>query len=285
MTSLDDTNPMTDISTTETSINTEVLVQPPYRLTGGMALPQGKVPTGTKPRRLLAMLMINAGSTVKSITLMDELWEREAPKTASTTLQTYVYKLREALGDHRRPESEWLIQSVPGGYRFDVNPASVDALAFIEAVKGLVIRPHYDEQVLRRILEELEASLALLSGPALDVPSGPRLQQFAELLQEWRLTAIFREVKVKVMLGQHDDVLPVLLFLIQENPYNEEFVMWRMLGLYRSGQLSLALQTFNGLRQTLREELGMDPGLKVQNLHQMILRRDDRLLQETGYMF
>jgi DNA-binding response OmpR family regulator len=46
----------------------------------------------------LALFVLNAGDVVSSSRLADELWSGSPPKSASTTLQTFVYQLRRRYG-------------------------------------------------------------------------------------------------------------------------------------------------------------------------------------------
>lgn len=63
--------------------------------------------TATKPRTVLAMLALNAGSAVGLEMLIDELWADRPPQTAIKTAQTYVYQLRKLLrlGSEPAPET------------------------------------------------------------------------------------------------------------------------------------------------------------------------------------
>src|SRR5215213_7759228 len=50
-----------------------------------------------KPRALLALLALNAGSTVSTERLIEGLWGEEPPATAPKMVQIYVPQLRNAL--------------------------------------------------------------------------------------------------------------------------------------------------------------------------------------------
>jgi SARP family transcriptional regulator, regulator of embCAB operon len=268
-----------------TNLETEGLVQPPYRLTMYLELPQGEAPTGQKPRQVLALLMANAGKMVLPAVLSEELWGDRPPKTGPATVQTYIYKIRDALGDTSRPDHEKIIRTVPGGYCFATKPSTVDALAFIESVKVQVPRAGDDERQLRRVLERLEASMALLRGPLLtDVKRGAVLQRFIEGFNEYHKMALLRRIKVCIMLGEYDEVLPELVMLSAAHPCDESYAMWQMLALYRAGRQAEALEIFRKLRSNVIQELGLDLSPRVQALRDMILRHDTRLLQDASYM-
>src|SRR5829696_6311538 len=92
----------------------------------GRSIPLG----GGKPRALLAMLALNAGSTVSNERLIDGLWGEEPPASASKLVQVYVSQLRKALaagGDGAA------IVTRRHGYELRVEPDAVDAGRFARA--------------------------------------------------------------------------------------------------------------------------------------------------------
>src|SRR5690242_18389395 len=54
-------------------------------------------PSAAKQRQVLALLALNAGRVVTVSTLIEELWGDNPPRSYSTTLQTYILQLRNAL--------------------------------------------------------------------------------------------------------------------------------------------------------------------------------------------
>src|SRR6266498_1400007 len=67
-----------------------------------------------KLRVLLATLLLRANQTVPVDELIDRLWGDAPPTGARATAQTYVMRLRQALGDD--PRSPRLIHTQPSGY-------------------------------------------------------------------------------------------------------------------------------------------------------------------------
>src|SRR5690242_21230409 len=56
-------------------------------------------PSAAKQRQVLALLALNAGRVVTVPTLIEELWGDNPPRSYSTTLQTYILQLRNALAE------------------------------------------------------------------------------------------------------------------------------------------------------------------------------------------
>ena len=53
---------------------------------------------GAQPRALLALLLLHANEVVPRGRLIDELWDGQAPETASTAIQVHVSQVRKVLG-------------------------------------------------------------------------------------------------------------------------------------------------------------------------------------------
>src|SRR4029450_958388 len=84
---------------------------------------------GPKQREVLAHLILRANRPVPVDLLIDGLWGEEPPETAKNTLQTYVYRLRQVLGDDR-------ISSEAGGYVLRAAAAPIDAARLPALVTG-----------------------------------------------------------------------------------------------------------------------------------------------------
>ncbi len=112
---------------------------------GGQPLPLG----GAKQRVLLAHLLLNANRTVPPGQLVDTIWPREPPTSATANLQTYVWRLRRLLPDT-------LLRTHCPGYSLAVDPDAVDAHRFTRLV-GEAERADHPEAALT-LLAEAERS-------------------------------------------------------------------------------------------------------------------------------
>jgi DNA-binding SARP family transcriptional activator len=121
----------------------------------------------------------------------------------------------------------------------------------------------------------LGSALALWRGPAfVDVPAGPVLEAEAASLEETRLGVLERRIEADLALHRHADLLGELMMLVIRNPMNENFCALLMTALYRSGHAGRALEAFRRIRTVLRDELGVEPGSRLQRLQQVILAGD-----------
>ncbi|TBL42726.1 helix-turn-helix domain-containing protein, partial [Verrucosispora sp. SN26_14.1] len=80
-------------------------------------------PTAPKQRQLLGLLVLRADQVVPAATCMRELWHDHPPRSAATTLQTYVMHLRRVLAHADVPAR---VVTCGHGYRLRVDPLDTD---------------------------------------------------------------------------------------------------------------------------------------------------------------
>jgi len=90
---------------------------------------------GRRQRAILAMLVCEAGHPVSVERLIDGVWGDPAPSGVVTSVQSYVFHLRQVLEpDRSRGSAPTVLVTVPEGYRLVVDRRSVDATRFEELV-------------------------------------------------------------------------------------------------------------------------------------------------------
>jgi SARP family transcriptional regulator, regulator of embCAB operon len=252
----------------------EIKVLGPLEVTlGGVSV----VPTATKPSQLLAMLALNAGHVVTVSALMDELWDSRPPRSGIPTLQTYILHLRRklqgALAQSGEQSSKDILITRRTGYLLDVQPQDVDAVKYHElSMAGRRAVNGGDYTTAARLLG---SALDLWRGPALgDVPTGPQLEIEAMRLEENRLSDLELRIDADLRLGRHHQLLGELATLCARHPMLENFTAQFMLALYRSGRRCQALSAYQRLRDTVVEQLGLDPSPRLRQLHRAILAGD-----------
>jgi len=228
---------------------------------GGWAL---DVPGG-RARSLLTILALQVGQAIPAERLIDTLWGDEVPATAKTVLQGFVSKLRKALG-------ATALETAGNTYRLAVPRSAIDANRFHDLVKA-ARELDGDERTAT-----LQRALALWRGPALsDVAYEPFAQAAIAALEEHRLTAREALIGAQLDTGMHAGLVPQLEDLIADNPYRERLREQLVLALYRAGRQADALQAYQQTRQTLIDELGLEPGPELRTLHEQILNQDPAL--------
>ncbi|NBH04190.1 AAA family ATPase, partial [Amycolatopsis sp. SID8362] len=223
---------------------------------GGRPLPLG----GAKQRVLLAHLLLNANRTVPPGQLVETIWPREPPTSATANLQTYVWRLRRLLPDT-------LLRTHGPGYSLAVDPDAVDAHRFTRLV-GDAKRADSPEVALT-LLAEAEA---LWRGdPLEDLPTAPAWDAELGRLVENRLAAVEERLALQVSLGRHDPAIAELAVLLAEHPYRERLWQQYLLALTGAGRRAEALRAYSTARERLVTELGVEPGPELRALQAAIL--------------
>jgi len=217
---------------------------------------------GQRQRALLAALLLEAGRVVPTERLVDLLWGEDAPKTATTSLQNSISRLRRELGAD-------VLETRPPGYLLRASADQIDARRFEQLLRDA---RRASPQERREILVR---ALGLWRGPAL---AEFAFEQFAQAeirrLEELRIVALEERIEADLELGRHGDVVGELEALVQQHPLRETFCRQLMLALYRSGRQAEALETYQDARARFVEELGIEPGPDLKRLQSEILRQE-----------
>ncbi|MEU6223720.1 AfsR/SARP family transcriptional regulator [Streptomyces sp. NPDC047042] len=242
------------------------------------------VPSAAKPRQILALLALQAEHVVTVPTLMAEIWGERIPRSASTTLQTYILQLRRKIAatpaEPARSAKDVLVTQF-GGYLLRVRPGQIDVQEFEQLVADG--RSAYDATDYRTASRLLGNALALWQGPALvDVRTGSMLELEVLRLEENRMAALERRIDADLRLGRHAEVVPELRVLTARHPMHERFCAQLMLALHRSGGSWRALEAYQRLRGALVTELGLEPSVSLRQLHHAVLSGDTVMDQQTA---
>ncbi|MGQ0840088.1 BTAD domain-containing putative transcriptional regulator [Actinokineospora sp.] len=228
---------------------------------------------GGRQRAVLAALALHPGTMLPFTRLVDALWGEDPPRTAVKTLHSHVARIRQALAACGLPPM--LVTREPG-YVLTAARSSVDAHLFTERVERA--RTLRAGGSLDDAAAELRAAVALWRGDALaDAPVEGWAAGEVDRLHELRLSTLEELFDVEVWIGRQHEVLNAVSGLQAEHPTRERLTGIYMLALYRAGRQAEALAAYQRLRRTLADQLGVDPGPEVSELHTAILRRDSTL--------
>ena len=218
---------------------------------------------------LLAVLLLRRNEVVASDRLVEDLWNGEAPATASKTLQLYVSQLRRLL------PADTLLTRAPG-YVLRVEPGDVDADEF-EALLASG-REELEAGEPERAAATLRRALVLWRGPPLaDFTYDEFARGEIERLEELRVEALEERIEADLARGRHAEVVGELESLRHEYPLRERLHVQLMLALYRCGRQADALVIYREARRRLDDELGIEPGPQLRELEGAILRQDASL--------
>ncbi|MEO8267260.1 MAG: BTAD domain-containing putative transcriptional regulator [Ilumatobacteraceae bacterium] len=227
------------------------------------------------PRTLLTMLVLHAGETVSASGLADVLWGDDQPRNPANALQIQISYLRKQIGGGTSLQP---IVTRPGGYSLNIEREQIDAYHFERVVRATSRSTPTSREELLVGLGELDDALMLWRGDALfDVTGEPFALGEAARLQELRLVALELRHDLMLTLGRHHELVGELTALIGEHPLREQLHEQLLVALYRSGRQADALRAYDHTRTLLLEELGIDPGPRLQELQRQILAQDPTL--------
>jgi DNA-binding SARP family transcriptional activator/WD40 repeat protein len=224
---------------------------------------------GRRERGLLAALALSVGNTVSSDRLIDALWGERPPRTAGKTLQTYVLRLRKALGASA-------IETQAPGYRLVTPVDGMDAHRFEELIR--FARTAAVNGAPARAATSLRDALHLWRGnPFEELAGWAPAEAEAARLGELRRVAAEELVDAELACGRHAECVAELESMVAAEPLRERRWAMLMLALYRCGRQADALRAYQRARTTLVEELGIEPGPELRALEQAVVAQDASL--------
>ena len=225
---------------------------------------------GSKQRSVVALLALKANTTLSADELIDALWGDDPPQSAAKNVQQNVSRLRKALGEGRAGAE---ILTRGRGYELRLATGAVDALRFEQLVEEAA-----RERASGGVNGAADAALELWRGaPLADVASEPFAGPEIGRLCELHLRAIELAIDAELAAGRHAEAIARLEALIAEEPLRERLHAQRMLALYRDGRQSEALDAYREARETLIEQIGVEPGPELKRLQEQILAQDPAL--------
>ena len=229
-----------------------------------------------RSRVVLISLLLRAGQVVPVDVLVEHVWGDRLPTDAANALQVQVSYLRRVL---RLTAGDGELRTVGAGYMLRVPAESIDLHRFERGVSSAADRLRTASTVDAELArEELGAALGLWRGePLQDVAYQPFAVAAVERLHELRAAALEYQVDARLLLGDHEQVVPMLHQLVADHPLRERLRTQLMLALYRCGRQADALRAYDAARAHLVEELGVEPGRELQLLHQAVLAQDPEL--------
>lgn len=242
---------------------------------------QRPISVSPKPRQVLALLVTHVDHAVSQACFLQELWEDNPPRTATTALQTYVGQLRRVLSQAsglslHTISHEVLVTVGGGGYLLSSGLLGLDLVRYLELDRAGRDAARTGDHA--RASELLRGALALWRGPALvNVESGTLLASQIARLEESRLNTQENRIFADLQLGEHYALVAELADLTARHPLHETLHGHMMLALYRCGRRADALAVLRGLRERLVTELGLDPSPFLTALERAILRGDSCL--------
>ncbi len=228
---------------------------------------------GARQRTILALLLVSPGRVVPVDTMVDTVWNRNPPPTARTQVAICVAALRKIFKSAGVGED--VIVTAHPGYRLDTAGHVVDSLRFAQLVRAA--EQYAKDGAPPEAAQAYAQALGLWRGPAFAGVGGQAIEDEAERLEEYRLNAYDDSILVHLDLGRHQELIPGLAAMVRGYPLRERTRHHLMLAQYRSGRRADAMETYRDAHSQFIEELGIEPGPDLKELHDAILRDDPSL--------
>ena len=226
-------------------------------------------------RTTLAMLLLREGAVVPMDDLVGGMWGDEPPRSAVTTIRTYVSRLRASFVDAGVADAARLA-SVGGGYLLDTEPEALDLSCFRRrCAQGAEAARAGDWSTAAG---HLQAATAMSKGQPLAGALGPYVESQRTRLHQLVTAAQVDLFDAQIHLGQHREILPELATMAAAHPLWEDVQALFMTALYGNGRVAEALNHYRTARRTLVDDLGIEPGLSMRDVHRRILAGDPSLV-------
>ncbi|MGW3150958.1 AfsR/SARP family transcriptional regulator [Streptomyces sp. NPDC001177] len=242
-------------------------------LLGPVTATRDGIPLDLGPRQrriLLIRLLIAQGHPVALDSLCDDLWTGNPPPAAISAVHAHISRLRRVLEPRTTGRTAHrILTSTPGGYALLIPDQARDTVRFEKSLTHT-----------RRLLETgqtttartvIERALDSWHGPALaDAADHPFAVREITRLRENRLLAHELHITTLLMDGAYGHAVSAAHDLVADDPLRETAWHLLMRALYLHGRPAQAVQQYNKARQVLHDELGVEPGPLLRDLHQAV---------------
>ncbi len=212
--------------------------------------------------RLLHRLVLDAGTSVSTGDLVDDLWDEQLPANPRAALQSLVARLRKAVGGSA-------VEQTSVGYRLEATRCDVEAVRNARA-QAVVAQSAGRCAQARDLLAQ---AIAHVRGPAMpEVRDLPWARAEAAALDDVVVGARVQLAEAQVGAGQPSEALAALSSLITEHPGRQDGLAVLLRAAAAAGRPTEGLAAYERTRRRLADELGLDPIPAVQELHLSLLR-------------
>ncbi|ONI78078.1 hypothetical protein ALI144C_32390 [Actinosynnema sp. ALI-1.44] len=249
------------------------LLGPLEILVDGEPLPIGR----NRQLTVMACLALAAGQAVSARSLVEAVWSGTSPQTAEEQVQTLIWRLRKALRAAGAPDN--VIETTAVGYRLRIDESQTDIAEF----ERLVVRARSVAATgdYAKAINDYTASLNLFRGPVLGELTSPSVAAIAAQWEERRLATIEEVIELELKQEKYREVVGKLRGLVGRFPLREGLRCLLMTALHGCGRRAEALSVFREGRKALVEQLGLEPGQRLQEVHREVLAGKERASAPT----
>lgn len=221
---------------------------------------------GAKQAAILATLAMHANRRVAIEDLVVAGWGYGAA-TSHSSVENHLWRLRRILEPTRPRALASCLASDAGGYRLAIPDDDVDSVRFER-----LATPAREDAGPAATLRRCDEALALWRGTPYEIVAhATATAAVVARLEELRGQVAERRLEALLALDRPDRVLVDLAPLLLEHPFRERLWAVQMSALARLGRTEEALATYRRVRTLLRDELGLDPGRELRELHRSLM--------------
>ncbi|HET6346770.1 MAG TPA: BTAD domain-containing putative transcriptional regulator, partial [Myxococcota bacterium] len=233
---------------------------------------KGQIDLGhARQRCVLAALAVELGRPVSADTLIERVWDGDPPKSARSGIYSYITKLRRALREASDDERPWRLERHGAGYLLDADPDLVDLHLLRRLVQHAARERDIDDT---RRVELLDEAIQLWRGEPLGGLGGGWAARVRQSLTDQRVDMLVLWAQAKLRLDAAVTIIGDLRHHLIPHPLAEPLIACLVDALCKAGRRAEALEQYEQARRQLREELGVEPGPQLRELHREILRQD-----------
>jgi DNA-binding SARP family transcriptional activator len=224
-----------------------------FRVLGPPEVRRGTTPVEVGHARqlsVLAVLLVDVNQVVSVDKLLSRVWGDTPPRQAKAALYSYMSRLRTALDGIP-------IVRRSGGYVLETDPGTVDLHRF----RSLVAHGRPGE------------AMALVRGEPFEGLHGEWFAGLRETLSGEITAAELDHTDARLAAGEHRSLIAELIARTTERPLDERLAGQLMRALAGAGRRPDALTYYAQLRHRLADELGLDPGPALRDLHASLIQR------------
>lgn len=247
------------------------------------------IPVGdAKHRLMLAMLVAAEGRQISTAQLISQIWGHDPPRTAPDLIYSYASDLRRSLARGREGAAQMLPPHRGGGYRLVVGRKDVDLYLFRDLCTRARPMAGTDAGQAAALWRQALALWGVQArgdpgaGPFADLTASAVadcqwLKDYRQALREEHRAALIACFEAELSLGEHERLIPELADLAAADPLDERIAGLLMVAYYRSGRPAQATRLYQGTRERLSADLGVEPSQQLKGLYQRFLNQDPGL--------
>jgi DNA-binding SARP family transcriptional activator len=227
-----------------------------------------------KAKSLLKWFLLNPGDLFSVEQLGNLFWPEVNPKVAASNLQVTLHYLRHVLEPDLASgcSSTFIRRNRYNYYRFDLNDMWWADIFDVQHLSALAKEAEHKKEIHRAIVLYCQLvsyyNLTFLPEDIYEDIFSPYRRQ-----HEYAYTQLLEHLmQLYIQIDRFDDAFSYALHTLAVAPYNENAVKTLIHVHLRQGNTTGALRRLDEFENTLRQDMGIEPGKELLTLRSTILK-------------